>query len=176
MPPMTPRTHILTFTMLVSLWFGLAGPAFGYYDPAIQRWINRDPINEPGFTLLTCTTRVFNRDEEKHLYGFVMNEPISHVDPRGLFLGFSYGNWCGFSNSGQKGRPIDDLDALCMVHDYCLATWSAALENWKICNFTFCSAVSGVDCKKSPKPSECRSARSKILCLCLILSPTFQLY
>jgi RHS repeat-associated protein len=173
---MKPHSPVPMAVRIILLWFGLAGPASGYYDPSVQRWLNRDPINEPGFKLLTRNTRAFIAEEEKNLYGFVMNDPTSHLDARGLLLGFSYGNWCGFSNSGQKGSPIDDLDALCMVHDYCLATWSAALENWKICNFTFCSAVLGVDCNKSPKPSECRSARSKILCLCLILSPTFQLY
>ena len=44
---------------------------FGYrfYDPATQRWLNRDPIGEEGGV---------------NLYGYVGNNPISGVDPLGL--------------------------------------------------------------------------------------------
>jgi RHS repeat-associated protein len=44
---------------------------FGYriYDPATQRWLNRDPIGEEGGI---------------NLYGFVGNDPVDNVDPYGL--------------------------------------------------------------------------------------------
>jgi hypothetical protein len=40
-----------------------------YYDPGIQRWINRDPIQEKG---------------GNNLYVFVQNAPIDSSDPEGL--------------------------------------------------------------------------------------------
>jgi RHS repeat-associated protein len=44
---------------------------FGYrfYDPATQRWLNRDPIGEQGGV---------------NLYGYVGNDPINFIDPLGL--------------------------------------------------------------------------------------------
>ena len=43
-------------------------PARAYYDPGLQRWINRDPIQEKGGA---------------NLYRFAQNEPVASVDPNG---------------------------------------------------------------------------------------------
>jgi len=72
-------------------WAGFAGSAtsglyyYGYrfYDPYLQRWLNRDPINEPGFNLLIQSQTPFNLDEEKNLYAFVHNDPLNKIDPDG---------------------------------------------------------------------------------------------
>jgi RHS repeat-associated protein len=58
-------------------WVGFAGSAtsglyyYGYrfYDPYLQRWVNRDPIGEVGGV---------------NLYGFVLNNPVGLVDLLGL--------------------------------------------------------------------------------------------
>jgi RHS repeat-associated protein len=57
---------------------------FGYrfYDPATQRWLNRDPIAEEGGV---------------NLYGYVGNNPISGVDAFGL--------WWWDNDLLQKGAP-----------------------------------------------------------------------
>ena len=43
--------------------------ASAYYDPGVQRWINRDPLAERG---------------GMNLYAFVSSEPIGRLDPYGL--------------------------------------------------------------------------------------------
>jgi hypothetical protein len=47
---------------------GFARPARAYYDPAAQRWINRDPLGEQG---------------GRNLFGFVGNGPMARVDSDG---------------------------------------------------------------------------------------------
>jgi RHS repeat-associated protein len=48
---------------------GLYSFGYRFYDPKLQRWINRDPIGEEGGI---------------NLYGFVHNDPLQEVDPFGL--------------------------------------------------------------------------------------------
>lgn len=60
----------------------IAGATVGrrYYNPGMGRWLNRDPLGElPGV----------------HLYGFVLNDPVSWVDPLGLasYIDCSAGTW-----------------------------------------------------------------------------------
>jgi RHS repeat-associated protein len=49
---------------------GLSLYAFRAYDPSLQRWLNQDPIGELGGL---------------NLYGYVGNNPISRIDPLGLW-------------------------------------------------------------------------------------------
>ena len=51
---------------------GLSYYGYRWYDPNLQRWINRDPIGERGGL---------------NLYRFVANNPVSRIDPWGLFDG-----------------------------------------------------------------------------------------
>ncbi len=55
---------------LLMLLLGVAWTdrAFAYYDPGVQRWINRDPIDESGGI---------------NVYRFVHNDPENFVDPDG---------------------------------------------------------------------------------------------
>jgi RHS repeat-associated protein len=48
---------------------GMYGYGFRFYDPTLQRWLNRDPIFEAGGI---------------NLYGFVGNNPLTSIDPFGL--------------------------------------------------------------------------------------------
>lgn len=77
--------------------------ASAYYCPATGRWLSRDPIGEPGFqalqmaaqtssirpTPLPSSDRWISRDpvpsrEEKNIYAFVENKPVSYIDALGL--------------------------------------------------------------------------------------------
>src|SRR2546422_9847928 len=60
---------------------------YRFYDPNLQRWINRDPVNELGHRLLRrdlSTGSVPHRTEEENLYAFVHDDPIDVVDALGL--------------------------------------------------------------------------------------------
>jgi hypothetical protein len=66
--------------------------AFAFYDPASQRWINRDPMDEIGFNLCYGGTameprRLLDIDKDfladSHTYSFVLNCPTTCVDPDG---------------------------------------------------------------------------------------------
>ena len=65
-----------------------ARPRIGFlrfYEPNLQRWINRDPIEEEG---------------DLNLYTLVGSDPINRVDPVGLQIVVPV------PGPGQKGRPI----------------------------------------------------------------------
>ena len=68
---------------------------FGYrfYDPATQRWLNRDPIVEEGGV---------------NLYGYVENDPLSNVDFFGLW---SPGAHDDLINHALAGKASDDCIA-----------------------------------------------------------------
>jgi RHS repeat-associated protein len=73
---------------------------YRFYDPGLQRWINRDPLGEPGFELIRhlSTGRggpiPLSLGAELipglNLYWYVGNRPSSYTDPFGLEPG--YGN------------------------------------------------------------------------------------
>jgi RHS repeat-associated protein len=72
---------------------------YGYrwYAPNLQRWLNRDPIGEPGFQVLRRAlpqvTAIASssgrwmggdRPDNENRYLCVGNSPVNHVDPLGL--------------------------------------------------------------------------------------------
>ena len=58
--------------------------ASAYYDPNLQRWINRDPLQEPGFEHLRQAGARQLRREAASQYPFVGNNPITEFDLLGL--------------------------------------------------------------------------------------------
>ncbi len=65
---MKTRMMWIEAALLVVVLWAMPRPAAGYYDPGVQRWINRDPIEEHGGA---------------NLYASIRNAPISRVDPVG---------------------------------------------------------------------------------------------
>jgi hypothetical protein len=89
--------------MMFGLLFAtLATNAFAYYMPGQGRWLSRDPIGEPGFTVATTgqqpaapadlddegpaiqPNRQATKPNELNLYGFVLNDPQNQIDALGL--------------------------------------------------------------------------------------------
>ena len=90
------RISRLIFPLAVLALFTYCASAF--YDPRLARWINRDPIAEPGFearavrhAALDTTAQVKMRLAEASMvldapnsYTFVRNDPVQSMDSHGL--------------------------------------------------------------------------------------------
>jgi RHS repeat-associated protein len=74
--------------------------ASGYYDPGLQRWLTRDPIEDLGFTRARAT-----RWSEPNCCKMVGNNPVNAMDPEGLVI------W----DSG----PCVSLAFAVLCHDIC---------------------------------------------------------
>jgi hypothetical protein len=92
---MKARTR-LWLGLLILGGLSLAPPrAAGYYDPAVQRWITRDPILEYGGV---------------NLYGSVSNDPVNKADLFGLQ---GIGAFCRLScEFGSRVPPIPRVPGL----------------------------------------------------------------
>jgi hypothetical protein len=80
------KTQKFQLVKMLSLLVFLLGAsaAFGFYDPAAQRWINRDPLGDLSFgNLMRGRDMPFSPEDENQAYTFVLNSPIL-TDPYGL--------------------------------------------------------------------------------------------
>jgi RHS repeat-associated protein len=69
---------------------GLYYYGYRFYDPLTQRWLNRDPLGEPGFeTLRHNRSSVLGSEPNRYL--FVKNNPINSVDLFGLMDSITLG-------------------------------------------------------------------------------------
>lgn len=96
---------------------GLVYYLYRYYDPNLQRWLNRDPIHELGHQTLRAKRKSRIRPDNGNLYGFVHNNPISKYDPDG--------RWVGPVLIGGVGVGL----GYCLDRLGCAARVSAALHN-----------------------------------------------
>ncbi len=89
---------------------GLTIYPFRFYNPAIGKWMTRDPLGESG---------------DINLYRMTGNNPVNFVDPLGLFPNWivpTYGNYGapGYGSGDGTGLdPIDSMDKCFKKHDEC---------------------------------------------------------
>jgi RHS repeat-associated protein len=75
---------------------GLVYYLYRFYDPNLQRWLNRDPLGEPGFaTLRMQQSLVLAGDTNRYL--FLSNDPLSRIDATGLYPYLIVDNTCSCS-------------------------------------------------------------------------------
>src|SRR2546425_4156460 len=80
---------------------------YRFYDPNLQRWLNRDPIAEAGGI---------------NLYTFVRNVPVLLIDP----LGHDYGAAAGAAGFREKAACVLDCGPSKAKKAAALATQAAA--------------------------------------------------
>jgi len=81
----TPNTYRFS-SKEININSGLYYYGYRFYDPNLQRWLNRDPINEVGHQLIRQNSRQFVEPEETNLYRFAGNEPILKWDAFALLV------------------------------------------------------------------------------------------
>jgi hypothetical protein len=81
----------LTVGLAILATLMMVDSALAYYSPSLGRFINRDPIAEPGAMLvrqLPSGGAFIPRDpassDEPHTYAYVYNDPVRRIDPLGL--------------------------------------------------------------------------------------------
>ena len=140
-------------------WVGFNGSttsglyAYGYrfYDPYLQRWVNTDPVAEPGLSLLRflalrshagMPSRPVNwlhvsrhENQREPLYVFVHNSPYLRHDPMGL------------DSLGCDGVPgkYESFCALecCAVHDFCYQINNCSWWSWLCETITIAPSACG---------------------------------
>ncbi|NOS72519.1 MAG: hypothetical protein HOP33_21680 [Verrucomicrobia bacterium] len=100
------KTTKSTWLKLLFLCATLAAviPAYAFYSPAQQRWLNRDPLGDLGFAAATRRNddskprSIFLRQQpelsqDPNLFAYVRNSPVNDSDPYGLASLFAVYCW-----------------------------------------------------------------------------------
>lgn len=145
--------------ILIAVFVGMSEVANAFYDPGLQRWINRDPM--------TSLDHNLEGKLDLHAYNFVENAPNLFVDSSGLFTW--HGHWGGPNwTAGCEGtweqvvdqklaqkEAIDNQDKCYEIHDKCHAACrdefrAAPPEKWQSAKMQLgrCLRQCDSDCSK----------------------------
>ena len=115
--------------LLILGGMSLAPPrADGYYDPGVQRWINRDPVAEAGFRATSHSERACTSDTEG-AYEFCANSPVGRWDYLGLDNpGCDLPTWVLQSPGYQQHK--DCFLRCCAKHDECYYNTDCSWTSW----------------------------------------------
>ena len=121
---------------------------YRFYDPSLQRWMNRDPLGEMGFeSSLLRHSFVLDRPaeavESPNLYEYVMNSPLNYADP-----------------FGNATSPME-------WYKRCSALANISLEKGCEC-FCLISADTDGSCMRTCKNCYARKLDAEALCRCML--------
>jgi RHS repeat-associated protein len=115
---------------------------YRFYDPSLQRWINRDPLGDPGSHAYAVFKFEPNREidyvrvpvtdeswEGPNLYGFVNNKPVMHYDANGLFVFLSPCTSALLALAAAEAVAQDEMDTTGRISPGTLAEVNKAKEN-----------------------------------------------
>lgn len=119
---------VLIVVALLAYWVGLSN-ASAFYDPGTQRWLNRDPLGDKGFSSITKRpSPIYIKPVELHqgpdLYCALKNSPLDDFDVLGLGPG---GCGSGWNQPIVPDKPGGyDFTSACQTHDHCYGTCGAS--------------------------------------------------
>jgi hypothetical protein len=67
------------------VWLAVVQTGWCFYNPSTGRWLNRDPIKEPGFSQLARPSFRKNKTPDGNPYRFLHNDAIAETDYLGLW-------------------------------------------------------------------------------------------
>ncbi|HPD31097.1 MAG TPA: hypothetical protein PLL20_13965 [Phycisphaerae bacterium] len=147
------QRNVLTIGMGLLVSVLMADAASAYYSPRLGRFLNRDPIAEPGAVLVRQAARPATSfiprdpiDGERangNVYRFVDNNPIIYVDPYGLWKIERNGEPRAVVTS-EQGDTIQTLAELVKLEPSEYKLWLKAMNDGIPQSST---AKIGADCK-----------------------------
>jgi RHS repeat-associated protein len=98
---------------------------YRFYDPGTQRWINSDPLEDPGFQELSSASGIGNRNG--NLYVFVANCPVVDMDALGLATAVPRNCKKEYHDCLAHGLVVCTVVGLCQPELYwpCIAAYGA---------------------------------------------------
>ena len=118
---------------------------FRFYSPGQGRFLNRDPINEPGSRLLRDVLKEGDINEELNLYAFVGNNPMNTWDYLGLSENGDDEGACGtgWNEDIVPDAPGGyDFSSCCEEHDDCYGDCDGPSK--KVCDDDFFDCMMNV--------------------------------
>jgi len=124
----------------LGLWLSASGIGWCFYNPSAGRWLNRDPIGEPGVNLyvIPATDPAFTEDA-RNPYGFGRNDAASEWDFLGLETMSQFRKRCESTaklNCERQGRFVSEWDVFLTdqgfgVYGYHVISYSKWTCQWK---------------------------------------------
>ena len=137
---------------------GLVYYLYRYYEPGLQRWVNRDPKRELGFEIVRTKNLPYNHIWTR-LYKFVLNNPLMVVDSLGLGEGTAWFDGVCCNNGKQKEYAL--VSGAWMLLNPGECTTSSVFVDDQDCDGMTCYGgfykvgdFGSMDCKQSKKPGE----------------------
>jgi len=125
------RKKLLPILIIPLLTLICQHTASAYYDPGVQRWINRDPISDAGSMCFLFLRGHLGRApaapelaETPNIYEFAQNAPPRLIDYSGLYCGSPGSVYGGDDVIPDKPFGFDFSNA-CKNHDACYETCGA---------------------------------------------------
>ena len=150
---MKPLKRKFASSLALLVFLSATQLASAFYDPSLGRWLNRDPIREPGFENV-CRSRLPNvSGDGPNQYWFVRNQPVSGWDSFGLKRDCSGEQIQCFRNCYKNTCPFEDSD-------------STAGQN-KAARYRYCQDLcqkAYMQCEKENEREEMEDDRNKSFC------------
>lgn len=150
----TMKTKQFTWVGVLTLLnlFGAIQHVSAFYDPGLQRWLNRDPLGDKEFGFMTgkrtaLQGKPHERFEGVSLYFAFKNSPIGNIDVLGLGVNCGSGVTSGLVPDRPGGY---DFNAPCANHDKCYGTCGASKSD---CDSQFLEEMQTV-CEESANSSQ----------------------